>query len=215
MIRILTDKGRSDQARSGNPRSEDQARSRSTRSNDGGAQSLIARKAVRLEEAERIVAPILAEVRACGDAALLEYARKFDGFTASSVRIPVSGKLTPDMERAVSVAAHNIREYAKSQLPVEKFVDYPDGRRLGHIVRPLDAMGAYVPAGRYPLPSTLLMTVIPAQVAGVPVTAVACPNPSPEILATAQFMGLERIFRIGGAHAIAALAFGTATVPKV
>jgi histidinol dehydrogenase len=76
-------------------------------------------------------------------------------------------------------------------------------------------MGAYIPAGRYPLPSTLLMTVIPAQVAGVPTICVTSPNPSAEILATAKFLGLENIFRIGGAQAIAALAFGTATVPKV
>src|SRR4051812_30903313 len=119
---------------------------------DSEAQELVERKTVRLEEAERIVAPILAAVRERGDAALLEYARKFDGFTGSSVRVPVEGKLSPEFERFVATAAANIREYAKSQLPQENFFEFPDGRMLGQIVRPLDAMGAYVPAGRYPLP---------------------------------------------------------------
>jgi histidinol dehydrogenase len=150
-----------------------------------------------------------------GDAALLEYALKFDGFTGASVRTPVSGELTPEVESAVAVAAGNIREYAKSQLPVEKFADLSDGRRLGNLVRPLDAMGAYVPAGRYPLPSTLMMTVIPAQVAGVATVCVACPNPSPEIMGLAKWLGVTHLFRMGGAHAIAALAYGTETVPRV
>src|SRR5437016_3905121 len=144
------------------------------------AQSLLTRKAVRLEEAERVVAPILEDVRANGDTALLGYARKFDRFERSSVRIPVEGMLDPAFQRAVEIAAANIRDYAQLQLPVEKHVDYPDGRRLGQIVRPVDSMGAYTPAGRYPLPSTLLMNVIPAQVAGVKTICVACPHPSAE-----------------------------------
>ncbi len=179
------------------------------------AASLIRRKEVRLEEAERIVAPILADIRARGDAALLEYARKFDGFDGASVRMEVRGSLDPAFQRAVEVAAKNIREYAETQLPVEWFTDYRDGRKLGQIVRPLDAMGAYVPAGRYPLPSTLLMTVLPAQVAGVQTICVACPHPSAEILGIAQWLGLPHLYRMGGAQAIAALAYGTETVPKV
>jgi histidinol dehydrogenase len=179
------------------------------------AADLIVRKAVRLEEAERIVAPILADVRQRGDAALLEYARKFDGFTGDSVRMAVSGSLPKEMQTAVETAAANIREHARTQLPVDGFIDYPDGRRLGQIVRPLDSMGAYIPAGRYPLPSTLLMTVIPAQVAGVATTCVACPNPSAEILGIAQWLGVTHLFRMGGAQAIAALAYGTETVPRV
>jgi histidinol dehydrogenase len=179
------------------------------------AQTFIARKTVRLEEAERVVAPILADVRRRGDAALLEYALKFDGFTGASVRIRVAGELTQQVQSAVTVAARNIREYAKSQLPVEKFTDFSDGRKLGNLVRPLDAMGAYVPAGRYPLPSTLMMTVIPAQVAGVSTTCVACPNPSPEIMGLSEWLGVTHLFRMGGAHAIAALAYGTETVPRV
>jgi histidinol dehydrogenase len=182
---------------------------------DKHAQSLIERKAVRLEEAERVVAPILSDVRERGDAALLDYARKFDRFEGDSVRVRVTGGLQPELERAVAAAANNIREYAQAQLPREWSLDDPDGRKLGQIVRPLDAMGAYVPAGRYPLPSTVLMTVIPAQVAGVATICIACPNPSAEILGIAHWLGVTHMFRMGGAQAIAALAYGTETVPKV
>ena len=121
------------------------------------------------------------------------------------MRVRVTGGLEPEFERAVAAAAKNIREYAQAQLPREWSVDYPDGRKLGQIVRPLDAMGAYVPAGRYPLPSTVLMTVIPAQVAGVATICVACPNPSVEILGIAHWLGVTHMFRMGGAQAIAAL----------
>jgi histidinol dehydrogenase len=175
----------------------------------------LSRKAVRLEEAVQIVAPILEDVRKRGDAALLDYARKFDGFTGDSVKMAVEGSLMPEMIAAVEMAAENIREHARTQLPVDDFMVYADGRRLGQIVRPLDSMGAYIPAGRYPLPSTLLMTVIPAQVAGVATTCVACPNPSAEILGIAKWLGVTHLFRMGGAQAIAALAYGTETVPRV
>jgi histidinol dehydrogenase len=179
------------------------------------AGGLITRKTVRLEEAERVVAPIIEDVRKRGDRALLEYARKYDGFSGASVLMQVEGSLTREMQRAIETAAANIRDHARTQLPVEGFVEYPDGRRLGQIVRPLDSMGAYIPAGRYPLSSTLLMTVIPAQVAGVATTCVACPNPSAEILGIAAWLGVTHLFRMGGAQAIAALAYGTETVPRV
>jgi histidinol dehydrogenase len=179
------------------------------------AGALVTRKAQRLDEAERVVVPILENVRKRGDAALLEYARKFDGFQGASVLEQPSGSMDPEFERAVSVAAANIRDYARMQLPEERYVLYPEGRRLGQIVRPLESMGAYTPAGRYPLPSTLLMNIIPAQVAGVKTTCVACPHPSREILALAAWLGVTHFFRMGGAQAIAALAYGTETVPRV
>jgi histidinol dehydrogenase len=179
------------------------------------AGALAARRAQRFDEAEAVVAPILEDVRRRGDAALLAYARKFDKFEKTSVRIPVQGALAPEFQQAVTVAAENIREYARLQLPAEKSVEYPDGRRLGQIVRPLDSMGAYTPAGRYPLPSTLLMNVIPAQVAGVKTTCVACPHPSLEILGIAAWLGVTHFFQMGGAQAVAALAYGTETVPRV
>jgi histidinol dehydrogenase len=179
------------------------------------ARQLVTRKAQTLGEAERVVAPILEAVRTRGDAALLEYARKFDKFEGSTVRIEVRGELAPEFRIAVETAAANIRAYARLQLPVEKMVEYPDGRRLGQIVRPLDSMGAYTPAGRYPLPSTLLMNVIPAQEAGVRTTCVACPHPSTEILGIAEWLGVTHFFQMGGAQAIAAMAYGTETVPRV
>jgi histidinol dehydrogenase len=176
---------------------------------------LARRKSSRMDEAERIVAPILADVRARGDAALLDYARKFDGFTGSSVRVPVQGSLSRELQSAVEIAAENIREHARTQLPRDRWIEYPDGRRLGEIVRPLDSMGAYIPGGRYPLLSTILMTVIPAQVAGVNTICIACPNPGAEIMGVAAWTGVTNFFQMGGAQAIAALAFGTETVPKV
>jgi histidinol dehydrogenase len=184
------------------------------------AKTLITRKAVRLEEAERVVAPILADVRARGDVALLEYAKKFDGFEGSGVRMRVpesaaKDSLPPALESAVAIAAKNIRECACAQLPRERVLEHADGRRLSEIVRPLDSMGAYIPGGRYPLLSTILMTVIPAQVAGVETICIACPKPTPEILGVAAWLGVTNLFQIGGAQAIAALAFGTETVPKV
>jgi len=180
------------------------------------ARNFITRKTVRLAEAEQVVAPILEAVRMRGDDAVLEYARKFDGFDAASFLVPTSGVgVSGEFQRAVETAAKNIREFAEIQLPRETWVDFADGRRLGSIVRPLESMGAYIPSGRYPLPSTLLMTVVPAQAAGVRTICVTSPHPSAETLAAAEFLGVENVFRIGGAQAIAAMAFGTATVPKV
>jgi len=185
------------------------------------AQTFITRKAVRLAEAEQTVAPILDAVRKRGDEAVLEYARKFDGLTGSELTIrpaewrAAESQVTPEFMAALDMATKNIREYAELQLPQETWVRFPDGRRLGYVIRPLESMGAYIPAGRYPLPSTILMTVIPAQVAGVKTICVTSPRPSAEILMTAKFLGVEKVFRVGGAQAIAALAFGTATIPRV
>ena len=185
------------------------------------AQTFVNRKSVRLADAEQTVAPILDAVRKRGDEAVLEYARKFDGLTGSDLTIrpgewrAAESKVTPEFIGAVDTAAKNIREYAELQLPQETWVRFPDGRRLGYVIRPLESMGAYIPAGRYPLPSTILMTVIPAQVAGVKTICVTSPKPSAEILMTAKLLGVENVFRVGGAQAIAALAFGTATIPRV
>jgi histidinol dehydrogenase len=180
------------------------------------AQGFITRKTVRLAEAEQVVAPILDAVRRRGDEAVLEYARKFDGLEGDRIEMSTgTSRVSAEFLAAIEVAAKNIREYAALQLPRETWVDLGGGRRLGNVVRPLASMGAYIPAGRYPLPSTVLMTVIPAQVAGVGSICIASPHPSPEILAAANFLGVTSVLRIGGAQAIAALAFGTATVPKV
>jgi histidinol dehydrogenase len=184
-------------------------------------ESFARRKSLRLGEAEETVAPILEDIRKRGDAALRDYARKFDGFDEAEFAVPraalaeAAGHLTPAIRSAIETASANIREYAQTQLPVECMRTLPGGRRLGQIVRPLDSMGAYIPAGRYPLPSTLLMTAIPAQVAGVKTICVACPKPSLEILGAAHLLNVDLVYRMGGAHAIAAFAFGTETIPKV
>ena len=181
---------------------------------------LLARKAVRLGEAELIVRPILEAVRRRGDRALLEYGRQFDGLTRKSVVVPVDElklaerTVSPEFKRAVRAAAKNIRAFAKLQLPIAKRQQLAPGITAGQVVRPLDVVGAYVPAGRYPLPSTLLMTVIPAQVAGVPAICVTSPKAVSEIYAAASLLGVQRVFQIGGAQAIAAFAYGTQSVPR-
>jgi histidinol dehydrogenase len=174
-----------------------------------------------MEAAERTVRPILEAVRRRGDRALLDYARKLDGLERGSVRISTGElqraerKMPPQLRRSIAVASTNIRAFAVFQLPKERTLDLRPGLRLGQVVRPLDAAAAYVPAGRYALPSTVLMTVIPAQAAGVPRICIASPRPAPAILGTAAMLGVREVFLMGGAHAIAAFAFGTETVPRV
>jgi histidinol dehydrogenase len=184
------------------------------------ARQLLSRKAARFAEAEAAVAPILAAVRRRGDAALLEYARKFDGFEGRSVAVPAAdlnkayGRLSPAFRAAVRTSAANVRAFAKFQMPRPASITVAPGLRLGQIVRPLDTVAAYIPAGRYPLPSTVIMTVVPAQIAGVPRVCVATPRAVDEILGTAAALKATDVFQMGGAHAIAAFAFGTRTVPK-
>ena len=165
---------------------------------------------------------IVADVRKQGDRALLRYAAQFDGLAgASSLRVTpdemaASWKaITPAMQEAMSTAAAQIRRFAVSQLPAS-FSDEPiPGLTTGQLVRALGSVGCYVPSGRHPLPSTLLMTAIPAQIAGVRRIAVVSPKPAPETLAAAHLLGIAEFYRLGGAHAVAALAYGTASIPRV
>ncbi len=186
-----------------------------------GAGKLLRRRAARLTEAEETVRPILAAVRDLGDKALVEFARRFDGLTRRSVRVPerelaAAGKNLPrQLRRAVRDASKNIRAFAAMQVPRERMESIAPGLSVGQMIRPLDAVGAYIPSGRYPLPSTLMMTVIPAQVAGVPRICVASPRPVPAIYGVASLLGVKDVFQMGGAHAIAAFAYGTRSVPKV
>ena len=181
---------------------------------------VLARRTARLTEAEEIVRPILETVRKRGDKGLLELARKFDQLERKTVRVPVqeladaARRLTPQFRSAVETAAYNVRRYAEKQLPREQTGSFGPGLRLGQIVRPLDTVGAYIPAGRYPLPSTLIMTAVPAQVAGVKNICVACPKPVDEVYGTAHILGIDQVFQMGGAQAIAAFAYGTKTVPR-
>lgn len=187
-------------------------------SKDAG--KLLARKAARFEEAEAIVRPILADIRKRGDKAVLEYARKFDKFDRRTPLVPASeleaarAGLSPEFCSAVETAAANIRAFSQLQMPEAKSAETAPGLRVGQVVRPLDTVCGYIPAGRYPLPSTLMMTMIPAQVAGVPNVCVTSPRPVPEILGTASMLGATQVFLLGGAQAIAAFAYGTKTIPK-
>jgi histidinol dehydrogenase len=123
--------------------------------------------------------------------------------------------LDPALREALRKAAAQIRGFAKRQMPKSWNFAPTRGLKTGQLVRPLGSVGCYVPSGRHPLPSTLLMTAIPAQVAGVERIVVVSPKPAPETLAAAHLLGITEFYRLGGAHAVAALAYGTATLPRV
>jgi len=169
---------------------------------------------------ERRVRTIVDAVRSGGDRALLRFARRFDNasppieVTASEIRAAAE-TVDPAVRRALAQAAGNIARVAFRQIPRHWDLAVAPGVSIEQRVEPLASVGCYVPGGRFPLPSSLLMTAIPARVAGVREVVVVCPRPEPVVLAAALEAGASRVFRIGGAHAIAALAFGTRTVPRV
>jgi histidinol dehydrogenase len=175
----------------------------------------------KLDALEPRVRRIVQSVRRDGDRALRRYAEKWDGLgDGDSLRIS-EREMQAAMEAAprklrlaLETAAGSIRAFCEWQKPVE-WERVKQGRRLGQLVRPLSSVGCYVPGGRYPLPSTVLMTVIPAQVAGVKDIRVVSPRPAPATLAAAALLGVREFYRIGGAQAIAALAYGTKSVPRV
>jgi histidinol dehydrogenase len=170
---------------------------------------------------EDAVRPIVAAVRRKGNAALLRFARELDGLGARPLRVSedeiadAARRMCSEVRQAAEIAARNIRQFGEAQLPREHFAEFSPGRKLGWIVRPLGAVGCYVPSGRYPLPSTLLMTAVLAQTAGVERICVMSPKPSLEILGCAHMLGIKEIYRVGGAHAIATLAYGTETIEPV
>jgi len=178
-------------------------------------------RGARLEEVEPKVRRILRAVRTGGDRALTRYATLWDGLArgkalrVSAGEIEQAWKATPaETREAMKRAARNIRRFASWQVP-RSWRKKIGGGELGQIVRPLDSVGCYVPGGRYPLPSTLLMTAIPAQVAGVERIVVSSPKPQPATLAAAYVLGVSEVYRCGGAQAIAALAYGTETIARV
>ena len=165
---------------------------------------------------------IVRDVRQQGDRALLRYATRLDGLTGKdALRVSAQemasawNATAPAVREALSTAAAQIRTFAQSQLPSSWSRSSLPGLQTGQLVRPLQAVGCYVPSGRHPLPSTLLMTVIPAQVAGVPRIVVVSPKPARETLAAAHLLGVTEFYRLGGAHAVAALAYGTQSLPRV
>ena len=173
------------------------------------------------DRVEPVVRNIVADVRRNGDRALRKYAEKWDGLVSKqSLAVSASelevawGMSSREFRRSLEQAAGNIRRFCKWQLPRD-WTRRSGGLCLGQIVRPLESVGCYVPGGRHPLVSTLLMTVIPAQVAGVSKIRVVSPNPASEVLAAAHMLGVSEMYRVGGAQAVAALAYGTQSFPRV
>ena len=171
-------------------------------------------------ETEQRVSQIVADVRTNGEAALLRYAREFDHLEGpieiSRKEMQTRAKTVPARVRtAIRVAAKNIRAVARRQVPRGWKVRVGAGITVEQRIVPLDRVGCYVPGGRYPLPSTVLMTAIPATVAGVKEVIAVCPKPDAVVMAAALEAGVSRFFCIGGAQAVAALAYGTASVPRV
>jgi len=169
-----------------------------------------------------VVQNILASVRDRGDDAVRELSSKFDGLTheepllVSREEMKTAWETTSEeLKAAMRLAQANIRSFAEKQLPRAFSYRPSEGMEVGQIVRPISSVGCYVPGGRYPLPSTLLMTVTPAQVAGVERIVVCSPKPARETMAAAHLAGITEFYRVGGAQAIAALAFGTDTIKAV
>ena len=182
--------------------------------------ALLSPARVRDAATEKRVATIVNDVRANGDAALTKYARaldRLDGPIAVSLEeMRAAARQVPaDVRAAIRTAAKNIRTVARRQVPKGWRVSVAPGVTVEQRIVPLDRVGCYVPAGRYPLPSSLLMTAIPADAAGVAEVVAVCPRPAPVVMAAALEAGVSRLFRVGGAHAVAALAYGTDTIARV
>ena len=189
---------------------------------DSVIQQLEERGAINTAKVDVVVREILSAVRQRGDARVREFATDFDGLTDDQPFLVGRAEMqaawdsiSEQLKAAMRLAQANIRAFAEKQLPRAWSFRPAEGMEVGQIVRPLGSVGCYVPGGRYPLPSTLLMTVTPAQVVGVERIVVCSPKPARETMAAAYLCGVTEFYRIGGAQAIAALAYGTETVPAV
>jgi histidinol dehydrogenase len=181
---------------------------------------LIDRRPGRDPRVARAAGRIVERVRRDKDAALHAFARRFDGISppleVSAAEIESSAAaVSRDVREAIRLAARHIRTVARRQVPRGWSVSPAPGVTIEQRIVPLDRVGCYVPAGRHPLPSSLLMTAIPARVAGVAEVIAVCPRPDATVMCAAREAGVTRLFRVGGAHAVAALAYGTETVPAV
>jgi len=190
---------------------------------DAVADKFLKRRSSHDADADKISARILADVRKNGDPALFRWALRLDGIrltrkslwiTRSEIRA-ARRDVSPDLLRAIKHAARNIRRVAIEQRPRSWTITVEPGVRVGQRVTPLGTIGCYVPGGRFSLFSTLLMTAIPAQVAGVTRIVVACPKPSAALFTAAEILGITEIARMGGAQAIGAFACGTQSIPRV
>jgi len=184
---------------------------------------LLAARKRRDVEAERVAARIIADVRRRGDAGLSSWTQKLDGIDLAGTGIWFSQReieralksVGADFLRAVRHAIANVRKVAEKQLPRKWSLEVEPGVSIGQVVRPIETIGCYIPGGKSTLLSTLVMTAVPAQVAGAKRVVVVCSRSTKELLATAGILGLREIARIGGAQAIAAIAYGTKTIPRV
>lgn len=190
--------------------------------------TLLAWEGVSDKGVNQRVEEIIAAVRERGDAALIEYTARFDGLDAASMadltldraRLELAlERITPEQRTALELAAERVRVYHEHQVQPSWRYTEPDGTILGQQITPLDRAGLYVPGGKASYPSSVLMNAIPAKVAGVPEVVMVVPTPRGEInelvLAAACLAGVDRVFTLGGAQAVAALAYGTETVPRV
>ena len=183
---------------------------------------LLRAREISLSAAEAVAKYIIEDVRRHGDRALVRYARQFDGLDLHKTGFTVTRQevldayqhVPPRFVAALRLAAKNIRSAARRQLPRAWQCVTRPGVHVGQVVRPLQRVACYIPGGRFPLPSTVLMSVIPAQVAGVREVVITSPRPAPAVLVAADVLGIRTIFRLGGAQAIAAFAFGTESVPR-
>jgi histidinol dehydrogenase len=181
---------------------------------------LLARRSGADPSFDRRVRTIVDRVRVQGDGALLRFARKFDGAVpplavAADEMRDQAKRVPPEVRRALRQAARHIARVAFKQIPRHWDFEVAPGVSIEQRIEPIARVGCYVPGGRFPLPSSLLMTAVPARVAGVREIVVVCPRPEPVVMAAALEAGVSRLFRVGGAHAVAALAYGTATIPRV
>ena len=176
-------------------------------------------RSASLDEATAAVEPIVADVRARGDAALLEWTERLDGPRPDGLRVPVEriagASVDDDVLAALRRMIDAVRTFSEAQRPADTTVEAAPGIVTERRWLPLDAVGLCVPSGRAPLPSSLVMTAVPALVAGVGRVVVVSPSPSDSILVAARELGLDELYAIGGAQAVAALAYGTETIPPV
>ena len=184
---------------------------------------LLTRRAKQDDQAQSVAAEIVADVRKRGDAALFAWTKKLDHLDLARQGVWISKKEIRSAERhasseflnAVKRAAKNVRSVAEKQLPRPWSFETEPGVRISQRVSPIESIGCYIPGGHFSLVSTLVMTAVPGQVADVSRVVAVCPAPNPQLLAAAGLLGIGEIARIGGAQAIAALAYGTKLIPRV
>jgi histidinol dehydrogenase len=184
---------------------------------------LLESRAAQDRTAHRVAEKIVADVKRRGDIALDHWSRTLDDVNLRDQGVWVSRKemaaarnsVPSDFFRAVAHAAGNVRRIAEQQLPRSWSLQVEPGVEIRQILRPIDSIGCYIPGGRFALFSTLIMTVVPAQVAGVGRIVAVCPKPNLELLAAADFLGVQHLARVGGAQAVATLAYGTKRIARV